>query len=57
MKQLREWVSDWVNVRKRIFTFDGVPPLSMWQELAEAEQALMKAAEEDEINAVHDRSH
>jgi len=41
---LERVVRRWRDAREKIFAYEGIPPLEMWQELADAEHELMKAA-------------
>lgn len=39
---MNEALLEWVEIRERIFAYDGVPPASMWKDLADAEHKLME---------------
>lgn len=38
---MMEALKEWVEIRERIFAFDGIPPIEMWKALADAEHKLM----------------
>lgn len=44
--ELPDAVKQWRDVREKIFSYNGIPPLALWDELGDAEQALMKLARE-----------